>query len=160
MSISNIIEIGRRSLFAQQSAINTTGRNIANVNTIGYSRQRLNLRQDLTGVSYLGSFGQEATSQIRQSFTDIQIWRENSLLGQYNTDANALAQVQDIFAEPTDAGIANLMTEFWNSWNDLSNDPDSDTAKIVVRDKAIQLSNGFNRVHNELSNHHNQIHFS
>ena len=158
MSISNIIEIGRRSLFAQQSAINTTGRNIANVNTIGYSRQRLNLRQDLTGVSYLGSFGQEATSQIRQSFTDIQIWRENSLLGQYNTDANALAQVQDVFAEPTDAGIANLMTEFWNSWNDLSNDPDSDTAKIVVRDKAIQLTNGFNRVHDELLNHNNNIH--
>jgi len=158
MSISNIIEIGRRSLFAQQAAINTTGRNIANVNTIGYSRQRLNLRQDVTGVSYLGSFGQDATSQIRQSFTDMQIWRENSLLGQYYTDSNALSQVQDVFAEPTDSGIANLMTEFWNSWNDLSNDPDSETAKIVVRDKAVQLTNGFNRVHNELLNHQNQIH--
>jgi len=158
MSILNIIEIGRRSLFAQQSAINTTGRNIANVNTIGYSRQRLNLRQDLTGVSYLGSFGQEATSQIRQSFTDMQIWRENSLLGQYHTDSNALSQVQDVFAEPTDSGISNLMTEFWNSWNDLSNDPDSETAKIVVRDKAVQLTNGFNRVHDELMNHQNQIH--
>ena len=158
MSISNIIEIGRRSLFAQQSAINTTGRNIANVNTIGYSRQRLNLRQDLTGVSYLGSFGKEATTQIRQTFTDLQIWRENSLLGQYNNDAAVLAQIQDVFAEPTDAGITNLMTEFWNSWNDLSNDPDSETAKIIVRDKAIQLSNGFNRVHGELINHNNQIH--
>ena len=158
MSISNIIEIGRRSLFAQQSAIHTTGRNIANVNTVGYSRQRLNLRQDLTGVSYLGSFGQEATSQIRQSFTDMQIWRENSLLGQYRSDANALAQIQDVFAEPTDAGITNLTTEFWNSWNDLSNDPDSETAKIVVRDKAIQLTNGFNRVHDELMNQNNQIH--
>ena len=158
MSISNIIEIGRRSLFAQQSAINTTGRNIANVNTVGYSRQRLNLRQDLIGVSYLGSFGQEATTQIRQSFTDMQIWRENSNLGQFSTDASSLAQIQDVFAEPTDAGIANLMSEFWNSWNDLSNDPDSETAKIVVRDKAIQLSNGFNRVHDELLNHHNQIH--
>ncbi len=158
MSISNIIEIGRRSLFAQQSAINTTGRNIANVNTIGYSRQRLNLRQDLTGVSYLGSFGKEATTQIRQSFTDMQIWRENSSLGQFSTDASTLAQIQDIFAEPTDAGIANLMSDFWNSWNDLSNDPDSETAKIVVRDKAIQLSNGFNRVHDELINNHNQVH--
>ena len=137
MSISNIIEIGRRSLFAQQSAINTTGRNIANVNTIGYSRQRLNLRDDLSGVSYLGSFGQEATTQIRQTFTDMQIWRENSIYGKVSSDSSALSQIQDIFSEPTDAGIANLSTEFWNSWNDLSNDPDSETAKIVIRDKAI-----------------------
>ena len=158
MSISNIIEIGRRSLFAQQSAINTTGRNIANVNTIGYSRQRLNLRDDLSGVSYLGSFGQEATTQIRQTFTDMQIWRENSIYGKVSSDSSALSQIQDIFSEPTDAGIANLSTEFWNSWNDLSNDPDSETAKIVIRDKAIQLSNGFNRVHDELINNQNQIH--
>lgn len=157
MSISSILEIGRRSLFAQQSAINTTGRNIANVNTLGYTRQRIKLHDDLSSVSYLGKFGQDATEQIRQSFTDYQIWRENSTFGSFQTGHTMLSQIQDIFSEPTDAGIANLMTEYWNSWNDLANDPDNETAKIVVRDKGIQLANGFNRVHDELIQYQNQV---
>ena len=158
MSISSILEIGRRSLFAQQSAINTTGRNIANVNTLGYTRQRLKLRDDLSSVAYLGRFGNDATEQIRQSFTDYQLWRENSTFGSFQTGHSMLSQIQDIFSEPSEAGISNLMTNFWNSWNDLANDPDNETAKIIVRDKGVQLANGFNRVHDELIQYQNQVH--
>ena len=156
MSITSLLEIGRRSLFAQQAAINTTGRNIANVNTLGYTRRRVQLQGDLGSVSYLAN-GEIATERIRQSFTDHQIWRENSTLGSFQTGHSMLSQIQDIFVEPTDAGIANLMTEFWNSWNDLANDPDNETAKIVIRDKAVQLANGFNRVNDELIQYQNQL---
>jgi flagellar hook-associated protein 1 len=45
MSTFRGLEVAKRTLHAQQSAINTTGHNIANANTPGYSRQRVNFEQ-------------------------------------------------------------------------------------------------------------------
>jgi flagellar hook-associated protein 1 FlgK len=63
-----------------------------------------------------------------------------------------LNQVEAVFGEPEDSGLANIMTEFWNSWSNLSNNPESDSARSLVRDKGILLSNTFNRLDQNLKN--------
>ena len=58
MDIFGVLNMGSKALMVQQKGIYVTGNNIANVNTPGYSRQRLNISSDLpinTGIGPVGS---------------------------------------------------------------------------------------------------------
>jgi len=158
MSISRIFDISKRSLLSHQSAINTTAKNIANVNTEGYKRRRVNLSQLGFGFSGLsGSMSPRGVDRIRQQFAESQLWYENQNLGKYQTDEMLLTRTEDIFGEPGDSGLANVLTEFWNSWNDLANNPESQSVRSLVRDKGVLLANTFNRLHSDLKNFQKQI---
>lgn len=150
-------------MLAHQSAINTTANNIANVNTLGYRRRRVDLAKMTSASSYLG-FGQlngvystDQATLIRQRFVESQLRYEYQQNSQYQSDELLLTQVENIFGEPGDSGLANVMAEFWNSWSDLANDPESQTARTLVADKGELLSNTFNRVHSDLVNLQEEI---
>jgi len=68
-----------------------------------------------------------------------------------------MTQIENIFGEPNDSGLINVMSEFWNSWNDLANDPESQYARTIVHDKGVVLANTFNRIHSDLINLNQQI---
>ena len=163
MSLSNLLNISKAAMLAHQSAINTTARNIANVNTLGYRRRRVDISQLTSNSGYMGFsrlngvYGQEGVSLIRHQFVENQLRYEHQGLGRYQSDEMMLTQVEDIFSEPLDSGLANVMSEFWNSWSDLANDPTSQSAHSMVRDKGVLLANSFNRVHSELQDLQNQI---
>ncbi len=149
MSISNIFETSKRSLLNHQSAINTTAKNVANVYTDGYTRRTV----DLSNLSLgFGNMSEDSISRVKNQFLDNQIWYENQALGKGFTNEMLMKQVESVFGEPDDSGLANIMTEFWNSWSSLANNPESDSARSMVRDKGILLSNTFNRLDNNLKN--------
>ena len=71
------IEMGKRSLMAQSSAINTAGHNISNADVEGYSRQRVHVRAfdpiyrpDLTRENTPGQLGQGVTVQSVERIRD------------------------------------------------------------------------------------------
>ena len=149
MSISNIFETSKRSLLNHQSAINTTAKNIANVYTDGYTRRTV----DLSNLSLgFGNMSEDSISRVKNQFLDNQIWYENQALGKESMSEMLLKQVETTFGEPDDSGLASIMTEFWNSWSSLANNPESDSARSLVRDKGILLSNTFNRLDKNLKN--------
>ncbi len=163
MSLSSLLNISKQAMLAHQSAINTTANNIANVNTLGYRRRRVDLAKMTSASSYLG-FGQlngvystDQATLIRQRFVESQLRYEYQQNSQYQSDELLLTQVENIFGEPGDSGLANVMAEFWNSWSDLANDPESQTARTLVADKGELLSNTFNRVHSDLVNLQEEI---
>ena len=49
------------------------------------------------------------------------------------------------------------MEDFFNSFHDLANDPESTTARIIVREKAINLKNGFKRINRQLTDYQQQL---
>lgn len=149
MSISSIFETSKRSLLIHQSAINTTANNIANVYTEGYTRRKVDLSKLSLGF---GNLSENSVSRLKNQFLDNQLWYENQALGKENMSEMLLNQVEAVFGEPEDSGLANIMTEFWNSWSNLSNNPESDSARSLVRDKGILLSNTFNRLDQNLKN--------
>ncbi|MBH50268.1 MAG: flagellar hook-associated protein FlgK [Candidatus Marinimicrobia bacterium] len=149
MSISNILEISKRSLLNHQSAINTTANNIANVYTEGYTRRTVDLSKLSLGF---GQMNESAVSRMKNRFLDNQIWYENQALGKESMNEMLMTQVETIFGEPSDAGLSNIMTEFWNAWSNLANTPESESARSLVRDKGILLSNTFNRLDRNLKN--------
>lgn len=156
MPVSSIFEIGKRSLLAYQSAIQTTSGNISNSNDENYARRRAELSQMIGGFSALG-FSTEESTRLRQRFAENQLWQENQDLNQYQANNMLLTQVEDIFAEDTESGLSSLLTQFWNSWSDLANDPESDYARAIVKDKGVLVTNAFNRMHRDLREMQGQI---
>ncbi len=149
------LETARRALYTQQTALQTTGHNIANANTPGYSRQRVNFsattpfpgvgfnRPDIPGQVGTGVEA-GAIQRIRESFLDMQYRNENSKFGYWDSRHNALEQMEGIMNEPTEDGIANTLDRFWNSLQDLSVHPEDSGARSVVRQRGIALAETFN----------------
>ena len=149
MSISNIFETSKRSLLTHQSAINTTAKNIANVYTDGYTRRKFDISKISLGF---GNMTEDSVSRVKNRFLDNQIWYEKQALGKESMSEMLMKQVETVFGEPGDAGLASIMTEFWNAWSNLANTPESDSAHSLVRDKGTLLSNTFNRLDRNLKN--------
>ncbi|MCT2537252.1 flagellar hook-associated protein FlgK [Aquibacillus koreensis] len=162
MSTFHGLEVAKRALSAQQSALYTTSHNIANANTEGYSRQRVNFEQTAPYPpasrnrphipGQLGS-GVEAGSieRVRDQFLDVQYRGENSKLGYYQTRADAMAQMETIMNEPSEQGLANTMDQFWQALQDLSVNPEDSGARSVVRQRGIAVSETFNYLSGSLN---------
>jgi len=154
MSISEILNISKKAIFNYRSAINVTAKNIANVNTEGYKRRRVDLSSvtsQLRGFNQMnGELIQENIVRIKNSFVENQLYYETQNLAKYRLDESLFNQIEDIFAEPSDAGLSKVLQDFWDSWNTLATDPESVTARNIVKDKGIVLSNTFKRYYTSL----------
>lgn len=145
MSTFHGLEMAKRSLSAQQSALYTTSHNIANANTEGYTRQRVNFEQlssvgssrDPGGVKDQVGSGVQAGSigRIRDRFLDTQYRKENSKLGFYQTEATALRQMENLLNEPTEVGLAFVLEDFDNSLQDLNVNSDHSGTRTVVAER-------------------------
>jgi flagellar hook-associated protein 1 FlgK len=157
MAITTIFDISQKALLNNQSAIDTTAKNIANVNTEGYKRRQVK-NYSISGFGYLsGTMGQEEFTRIRNGFVDNRLRMEQDNLEKYETSQRVFTNIESILGEPSDSALQNVMMEFWNSWNDLANDPENSSAKTVVKDKAVLLTNTFNRIYSDYQNLQEQI---
>lgn len=153
--------IATRGLNVQQGAINTTSHNIANANTTGYSRQRAVAETtrpfggmskfDTTGVGQVGT-GAEITSiqRIRDYFIDYQVRSESGTSGYYTQSSNTLSKVEDVFGEPSDTGIQELTSQFFNAFQEVSKSPDKSDVKTVAIKDASALADALNYTYNQL----------
>ncbi|MDP8238188.1 MAG: flagellar hook-associated protein FlgK [Candidatus Hatepunaea meridiana] len=155
MSISNIYNLSKSALVSSRYAMNTTAKNIANINTEGYTRRRADLSR-ITAFGFNGQNG-ENMLRIRQRFVESQLSYENQNLAKYHSDEMIMTQIEGVFGEPNESSLSNVLSEFWNAWNDLANDPESQHSRSLVRDKGIMLANTFNRLNKDLKNLQQQI---
>ncbi|SES92253.1 flagellar hook-associated protein FlgK [Oceanobacillus limi] len=151
----NGIEVAKNAILTQRSAITTTGHNISNVNTEGYSRQRVNLaettpmpvesRNKIKLPGQLGTGVEAGTVQrIRDQFFDFQYRNENSKIGYYETKADSLQRIENVMTEPSRQGLSETMNKFWQSLQDLSVDPSHSGTRAVVRERGIAVADTFN----------------
>ena len=148
-SLNSFMEVGKRALIAYQDVLQTIGHNISNVNTEGYSRQRASLEPTLPSDN--ANYGQVGTgvqigsiTRARDFLIDQQVRQENSNLGKWERENTALAQIENIFNEPDDAGFNDVLSDFWDAWSDLSNDPGSTVARTVLRERTTHLTDALN----------------
>ncbi|MBB3110496.1 flagellar hook-associated protein 1 FlgK [Paenibacillus phyllosphaerae] len=162
------LETARRSLFAQQAALNTTGHNIANANTEGYSRQTVNLSasrpMEAFGLQRSTAAGQIGTgveydsiTRIREKFLDDQYRNETKTLGSYEVQQDVLSKLEQIMNEPSDTGIRTVMSNFYDAWSDLSKNPESADGRKIVREQALALVDTFNQTAKQLNDLKNDL---
>lgn len=156
------LETARRSLFTTQSALNTTGHNIANANTLGYSRQVVNMTAsrpiEALGFSKSAAAGQlgtgvEASSitRIREKFLDNQFRNEYKSLGNFAVQLDTLEKLEGIVNEPSETGLRTVISNFWNAWSDLSKNPENADGRKVVMEQTLAMLDAFNYTAKQLS---------
>lgn len=151
-----------RGMAAAQAALNTIGNNLANANTEGYSRQRVE-QQPVPSVSMVtfntpvslaqlgGGVGVKDVTRMRDGFLDIKIIQENAIYGNNDTLYKNVAQIERAFQEPSDFGLASVMTKFFNSWDQLAVNPESSAARSEVRAQGLALANTMNGLNRTLT---------
>ncbi len=157
-TLNSSLNIGQRALSLNQRAMQTVGHNIANQETEGFSRQKVysgTSAPDPTGVG--GGADAQPTSRVYDKFIQKKILQENPRSGMFKTRGEFLQKIEIIFSEIEGNGLHQAMNEFWNSWSHLSNQPESESARIQVREKSDILVSRFRGMHTQLTGLRNEI---
>jgi flagellar hook-associated protein 1 FlgK len=148
------LEIARKALSTYQLAISIYGNNIANVNTPGFSRRRPLLEEGETAVLSFGRVGLgvdiKAIGRMRDRFLDSGYWQENGSYGKYEALDRNLAQIEMAFLEPSDSGLGTVLSDFWDGWQELANQPESITSRTLVAGRASSLCDALNHLSGRL----------
>ncbi len=164
------LETAKRGMYTQQGALYTTGHNISNANTPGYTRQRVNFEQTepypapaMNRPQIPGQIGTgvEAGSiqRVRESFLDVQYRGENNKLGYWDTKMEAMKKMEEVMNEPSDSGLSKTMDMFWQSLQDLAVNPSNSGARSVVRQRGIAVAETFNYLSSSLTNVRNDLNY-
>jgi flagellar hook-associated protein 1 FlgK len=155
-----MLGIAVSGLMAFQRSIETTSHNIANVNTEGYSRQRVELdtrAPHYTGGGYVGS-GVNITNIARSydQFVNGQLRSSTAAFGEVDSFKNFASQVDNLLGDPS-TGMEPAIEGFFKAANDVANDPSSITARSVMIDEANGLSHRFSMVNGRMEELRDQV---
>lgn len=137
-----------RGIYSNQLSLDTTGHNITNASTEGYSRQSVNLAatrgqqvSSIYGQVMVGT-GVDSTSieRARNVYADKQYWSETAQQQYYKTAQTNYDKVEAIFNDSGNTGIKNAVTEFYNAWNDLSTSASTASNRTAVIEKGNVLA--------------------
>lgn len=153
--------ISKRGLNVQQSNINTSSHNIANANTVGFSRQRSVIqttrpfggasRFDTCTVGQVGT-GAEVTAiqRVRDQFLDYQVRSKTTESGGLNIKYQYLYQAENILNDSSDAGIQNALNEFFDAFQEISKAPEKTSNRDVAISQAAALADMINSKYTQL----------
>ena len=142
VSLNASLSIASQALDAQDGAISIVNNNIANVDTVGYSRQTVNLSAEglAGGVDGGVSFG--GYTSVRNQLLNISVNNKTSDGASLNTQSTALAAVNSDFSG-TSTGIGSAISTFFSSLSSLSSDPTDSSSRQSVLSAATQLTTAF-----------------
>jgi flagellar hook-associated protein 1 FlgK len=150
------LDVGASALRAAQQLLDTAAHNVANANTAGYTRQRVRLvaappytypafnRTGLPGQIGTG-VNVVAITRIRDNFLDLQVQTQLGLQGQWDARQQELNKIEAIFPEPSDSGLGNTLSKYWDAWQDIAADPTSTAARSALTEQAQALATDLNR---------------
>jgi flagellar hook-associated protein 1 FlgK len=162
------LQTALRGVLAQQRALDTTAHNIANANTVGYTRQEALLEATepytVPGVTRPPQAGQLGTGvdvdryrRIRDDFIDTQLRAQTTLRGMHDAVQDGLRQVELVLAEPGETGINTMLARYWAAWHDLSNAPENLATRQALAQSAGALADGFRNLESQLQTIKTQI---
>ncbi len=149
-----VVDIARSALAAQQYGISVTAHNIANVDTPGYSRQNpvYEAKQPGPYAGLLFGRGVNTTEVLRTSdqFIENQLMQQKSSFSCLEQMENYMQILEGLFNEDTNTSISAMLADYWNCWQDLSNNPSGAAERIALYEQSITLSERFNSLYEDL----------
>ncbi|HZY75597.1 MAG TPA: flagellar hook-associated protein FlgK [Jatrophihabitantaceae bacterium] len=160
MSTFSGIQQAATSLAASQYGLQVVSQNIANASTPGYTRQSV----DLASVDPVGGVPRRytvgggpggvtvtGTSRLNDAVIDARARTEHSRSALADTTAAQLSQIEDIFPEPSDTGLAEQLSTFWSDWAKVANDPTSAAPRTVLLQDGATVASTLNSMSRSLS---------
>jgi flagellar hook-associated protein 1 FlgK len=116
MGLSRIFDISRRSLATYQNSMNVASHNISNAANKNYTRQRVNLAAENPGTKCNFVWGTgiklDSISRVRDGLVDKQLIANQQNYSFSDKQSLILSQIEQVFSEPSEIGISNLMNNF------------------------------------------------
>ncbi|MGH7930374.1 MAG: flagellar hook-associated protein FlgK [Candidatus Binatia bacterium] len=141
MGILTTLSIASQSLKNQQAGIQTTGHNIANAATLGFSRQRVEILTEFPSFQGGVMLGQGSkvvgVQRVVDRFLEAGLLTLNRDIGTAEAEHQAMAAIQEIF--PTTGGIDAALSVFFGSLSDLANNPGGLSERVSVVGKATAV---------------------
>lgn len=152
--ISSTLSIAKTAIAAQQYGLNVTGHNIANVNNPDYSRQ------DATHISmkpaqyagFLFGTGVNVT-EIQQSVDRLlenRLTDEKSTQAKFEEAESYMRILEGFFDENSESSMNSIISEYWNAWHDLSDNPLGVSERVQIYEKGAKMAEQFNSIKSDL----------
>ncbi len=150
----DILGIGNTGLIAAKKSLETTGHNIANVNTKGYSRQRVEQSSNIpiarSGIIQGTGTNVRSIDRTHDPFVEKRLQKATSNESYSRFRFEEMEQIENIFNEVDNEGLNNIINRFYNAFRELSSQPDNETMRSVVRDTANLVVKDFRRIRDSL----------
>lgn len=149
------------SLQAQQAALDTVSHNIANANTPGYKRQRVLLGEGNpitlsvganSGTTLGTGVHVQEIQRVQDDFVDSRVRQTTGLAAEWSAKSDTLSQVESVFNEPSDNGIATQLSKFWDAWEKVSANPDDSSIRNSLIGQAQTLTMQIRQSYSQLKN--------
>ncbi|HVO54341.1 MAG TPA: flagellar hook-associated protein FlgK [Solirubrobacterales bacterium] len=146
------LQTALKGLLAQQRSLDVASHNVANANTVGYSRQEavlaaspaLKIAAGATQDGHPAELGTgvdvEAYRRVRDGFLDLQYRAQAMRLGGLAAQVRGLEGVEVALAEPGENGIAAQLAKFWSGWEDLANAPENQATRQALIESGAGLA--------------------
>jgi flagellar hook-associated protein 1 FlgK len=170
-NIFGIFNTAVSGLYASQLGIEVTGHNIANMNTEGYSRQRINLNTATPRTVSPGQIGMGVNVQsITRIYDDIlgqNLRDENTSLRYWQDVQTTLDKVEIYFNElESGSGLGDSIQEYFDAWHELANTAPDNTAESTIKRQnlveksttlTMKIKGGYNALESIRKDTDNQI---
>lgn len=155
-SVNSTLAIARRALLAHQTALSTTGENIANVNTPGYARRRAEFTQGPRVIEppglVLGSGSQvERVIPVRDQLIEAMISHAQNEQAYYSALSESLQALAAGLGNIEGPNLPSALSQFWDAWHTLARDPSSLPARVNLQQVAQGLVSQFHQLARHLN---------
>lgn len=162
MSSFSGLYVGASGLNVSQAALNITAHNLANVDTKGYVRQQpifTDFRYIKLGESFTASMQKglgvnfAEVKQVRDSFLDMAYRQEIGRQAFYESQYQAVSEIEGLFGELEGVQFQNTMKEFWEAMQELAKEPDNIVARASFVQTAVSFIERANSIYQQLSSY-------
>ena len=158
--MTSLLNTGKTALFAFQSALSTSSHNIANVNTEGYSRQRVDFDAQAPAIDSVSSTGGgvrvASIDRLTDEFATARVVSATSEHAQQEIQYELASRLDD-FISTEGLSVAPALNNFFNSIQDANADPSSLATREVVLENADQLANRFSALQNQIDDIQSEV---
>ncbi|MBU1169645.1 MAG: flagellar hook-associated protein FlgK [Proteobacteria bacterium] len=148
------LDIAKGALAAAQNNLAVTGHNISNVSTDGYSRQTTSLAiadpMSLGGIQFGRGVTIESVQRQANEHLEMRLREQKSILAGDEQAVLYVDNLETLFDIQSENEVGSMIAEFWNTWQDLSNNPSGVSDRAVVYEYGNQLSERLNILNEDL----------
>jgi len=162
MSLNGAMEVGRSALIASQTALQVTGSNLANAATEGYTRRAISLAPKRDEIGFGGQYvgrGVEISGIVRVVDESL-LARLRDAIGEEQSaraERNFLTQLEALQNELSENDLSSLLSEFFNSWSEVANNPEDGATRAVVVQQGVSIASRISNLREDYAVLRNQI---
>ncbi|MFN2361879.1 MAG: flagellar hook-associated protein FlgK [Marinobacter sp.] len=150
--MAGLINTGLTGILGHQTALNTTGNNITNANTPGYSRQEVQFETQAAQRTGAGSVGTGVNvtdiRRLANEFLTQQVREDTTLAGEQGTLNSELSRLDNLIGGES-TGLSDALNNFFASLQNAAEDPASLPQRQLVLSEAQQVVNRFEALNQE-----------